>query len=221
MRADTPPPMNAPKKVAFNNNNKKGKEKVKPAARKVTKEAAAYGMEAAKDLCKNPMNEKDEERIWKQIAGYRRMFPELDHNYRVMPDSSIKEKLAELRCVQEQLGDASAFKAAKLLLTMSCAGLAMGNKLVPMNPLGPPVVIDKLPTEMKQRIEGPEAFLNSELKELTILYPWLFRPGPELRTLIGIYQVATELRMGAYSNNSSAPGQQQNVAHMAAANEDL
>lgn len=194
MRADTPPPTSAgPKrKVSW---NEKGKEKVKAAPRKVTKEAAAYGMEAAKALSKNPLSEAEEERIWNQIASYRRVFPELSHNYKINPDSAAKDKLGELKSVQSQLSDETAFKAAKLMLTTGCSMLALGNQMMPMHPVGEPAQINKLPMVMKDMVNGPEEFLNSELKELTILYPWLFRPGPELRVLLGIYQVVMQLRM--------------------------
>lgn len=178
----------------------KGKEKVqepkpKPAPKKLSKEATAYALDAARELAQNKGSKVDEKVIWRQIAGYRRMFPDLSHNYKVNPESSLSEKLGELRSVQDQLADSTALYAVQHLLLAGCSLIALANTAIPTNPLGNPRAINKLPMRIKQKMDGPAQFLVTEMKELTILYPWLFRPGPELRILLGIWETCMELKM--------------------------
>lgn len=194
LRADRPisqppPPAAAPKAPARS-------APVKPLGKKAAQWAAESFAKQPTDPAKE---QQSQAKLWNQIMGYRRNWPDLDHNKKVNADSPSAVMAREISSVQAQKGDERAIANAQLIYVMAlnCAPniASVWNPVVPY-----PMQLQLEPSKVRkesQRMVYQEGFMRDELTEITILYPWLFRPGPEMRLLVGSFQFLQMCSNGA------------------------
>lgn len=162
----------------------------KTLGKKATEFVVKELLQGGKASAKEDQEAKDRHATWEFICGYKRLFKDLEHNRKVTEESPLPVLKKELGSLQGQLSDRAALSNAKAMFVFTMTGLHMINSAIPMHPIGPVELSRNLPVVATKMIYDPEKpFLESELKEITILYPWLFRPGPEMRILMGMYQM--------------------------------
>lgn len=125
---------------------------------------------------------------WETVCAYRRQYrnlqPPLVMDESLGPGAHPHALDAEIRSYQQQKGDSKAVEKAQ---AMYVAGLGLIEKLAGRFPVG-----GRLQGRLA-RTGARKVFLEGlaidELTEITILYPWLFRQGPELNLLMITWQL--------------------------------
>lgn len=150
------------------------------ASKPLSKDATEYALKAM-NTRKDTDDPKACLRVWGQIQGYIRSFPDKDFNRNpnVGPNSSKADLDSELISLQHQMSDEKSVEAIKHIYC-AVVGLFSQSTLV-FNPLE--LRVQNLPQVAKHKVFN-DGFLNQELTELSILYPELCRPGPLLSVLL-------------------------------------
>jgi hypothetical protein len=183
--------------LANNNPTKKAstpkpapKTKAPPKEKPLSKAAVKYAIENMPGNSSSPQNvEKELARLWGQVAGYKRLFPDLDYSQEPNQNAPSAVVKAFVDNLGAQLCEKAAVVNMKKLYCLLLDLAAMGNTAM-KNPLG--LQVNGVPKVMRHKILE-EAFMDAEFKELAILHPEWCRPGPLVRLVIETLQVVKEV----------------------------
>lgn len=157
--------------------------------RPLSMEAAQAAMDTMQDTINDPANahgnEKDRASVYWMIQNYKRAFKDtISFNNRVTRDSPLPVMKKELESVQNQIGARNSKRSLVNLTEMMVEGIEYGSNFY--NPTS--YQFKGLAKAWKDAVK--HGHMEEELTELSIKYGDWLSQGPELRFIMGFWQVA-------------------------------